>query len=137
MMSTVEVIFRVGRYINNYNIIVNGFHQSCVQHLNQRWRAKRGLTVNPNSYGPLTNLPDYTFKIGKPVPLGVRQKIRLDKQREYAAKIIKLVKEIDFAVERHAKMQEEEDQRRQQILDSKLKPKGDLLLQKQVEEIQK
>lgn len=45
---------------------------------------RHGLTANPNSYGPLTNLPDYTFKTGKPVPLGIRQKAQLDKQREYA-----------------------------------------------------
>lgn len=44
--------------------------------------------------------------------------------------------EIDFAVERHANMQEEEKQRRQKILDSKLKPKGDLLLQKQVKKME-
>ncbi|CAL1677180.1 unnamed protein product [Lasius platythorax] len=134
MMSTVGAILRVERHLN-YNIVVNGFHQSCVQYLNQRWREKHGLTANPNAFGLLTNLPDYTFKDGKPTPLGIRQKGRLDKQRDYAAKVIKLVGEIDYAVERHAKMQEKEKQRRQQILDSKLKPKGDLLLQKQTGKI--
>ncbi|XP_025161014.1 39S ribosomal protein L52, mitochondrial isoform X1 [Harpegnathos saltator] len=93
----------------------------------------RGLTANPNAYGPLTNLPDYIFKSGKPTPLGIRQKARMEKQQEYATRIIQLVGEIDSAVERHAKMQEEEKQRRQQILDNKLKPKGDLLLKKQVD----
>ncbi|EFN76699.1 hypothetical protein EAI_05066 [Harpegnathos saltator] len=57
----------------------------------------------------------------------------MEKQQEYATRIIQLVGEIDSAVERHAKMQEEEKQRRQQILDNKLKPKGDLLLKKQVD----
>lgn len=45
---------------------------------------RRGLTNNPNKFGPLTNLPDYTFKDGRPTPLGIRQKARLDKQRDYA-----------------------------------------------------
>lgn len=89
-------------------------------------------------------MPDYTFKDGRPTPLGVRQKFRVDKQRDYAvckingdylllnyihcidfqAKIIKLVGEIDYAVERHAKLQEKKKQKHQQILDNKLKPKG-------------
>ncbi|XP_012058368.1 PREDICTED: 39S ribosomal protein L52, mitochondrial [Atta cephalotes] len=127
MIPTARAVLHVERHIS-YNIVVNGFHQSCTQYINQRWRQKRGLTANPNTFGPLTNLPDYTFKDGRPTPLGVRQKARLDKQRDYAAKIIKLVGEVDFAVERHARMQEKKKEERQEILNNKLKPKGDLLL---------
>ncbi|XP_071573613.1 large ribosomal subunit protein mL52 [Temnothorax nylanderi] len=136
MISTARAVLRVEQHIN-YNIVVNGFHQSCVQYLNQRWRQKRGLTANPNAFGLLTNLPDYTFKDGRPTPLGIRQKARLDKQRDYAARIIKLVGEVDYAVERHARLQKEKEQETQQILDNKLKPKGDLLLQKQADTIEK
>lgn len=53
------------------------------------------------------------------------------------ARIIKLVGEIDHAVEKHAKLQKENEQRRQQILDSKLKPKGHLLLKKPVNKVKK
>nr|XP_012215919.1 PREDICTED: 39S ribosomal protein L52, mitochondrial [Linepithema humile] len=133
MMSITGTILRIERHINY--ITINGFHQSCVQHLNQKWREKRGLTSNPNTFGPLTNLPDYTFKDGKPTPLGIRAKARLEKQSEYAVKIIKLVGEVDHAVERHAKLQKENEQRRQQILDNKLKPKGDLLLENPVNKV--
>ncbi|XP_077274560.1 mitochondrial ribosomal protein L52 [Temnothorax americanus] len=136
MISTIRAVLRVEQHIN-YNIVVNGFHQSCVQYLNQRWRQKRGLTANPNAFGLLTNLPDYTFKDGRPTPLGIRQKARLDKQRGYAARIIKLVGEVDYAVERHARLQKEKERETQQILDNKLKPKGDLLLQKQADTIEK
>ncbi|XP_024888457.1 39S ribosomal protein L52, mitochondrial [Temnothorax curvispinosus] len=136
MISTARAVLRVEQHIN-YNIVVNGFHQSCVQYLNQRWRQKRGLTANPNTFGLLTNLPDYKFKDGRPTPLGIRQKARLDKQRGYAARIIKLVGEVDYAVERHARLQKEKEQKTQQILDNKLKPKGDLLLQKQADTIEK
>ncbi|KYQ58064.1 39S ribosomal protein L52, mitochondrial [Trachymyrmex zeteki] len=136
MISTARAVLHVERHIN-YNIVVNGFHLSCVHHINQRWRQKRGLTANPNTFGPLTNLPDYIFKDGRPTPLGVRQKARLDKQRDYAAKIIKLVGEVDFAVENHARMQEKKKEERQEILNNKLKPKGDLLLQIQADTIEK
>jgi len=58
-------------------------------------------------------------------------------QFNFQAKIIQLVGEVDYAVERHARLQEQKKQERQQILDNKLKPKGDLLLQKQADEIEK
>lgn len=38
---------------------------------------------------------------------------------------------MDFAVERHSRKIREEAEKRQAILDSKLKPKGHLLLQKE------
>lgn len=39
-------------------------------------------------------------------------------------KIIKLVGEIDFAVERHNRLLKEKEEQEQKILDSQLKPKG-------------
>jgi len=55
----------------------------------------------------------------------------------FQAKIIKLVGEIDYAVERHARLQEKEKEERQKILNNKLKPKGNLLLQKRENTIEK
>lgn len=49
-------------------------------------------------------------------------------QRELAEKIVAGVKEIDFAIERHQRMLQEEKEKVQNIYDSKLKPKGHLLL---------
>lgn len=50
-------------------------------------------------------------------------------QRELAEKIVTGCKEIDFAVERYKKLQEEEQRREQSIHENKLKPKGHLLFQ--------
>lgn len=36
-----------------------------------QWRRKRELPASKTSFGPLTNLPDYTFNDGRPTPLGV------------------------------------------------------------------
>lgn len=46
----------------------------------------------------------------------------------FQKRIHKLVNEIDYAVERHIKLQEIKAQKQQRILDSKLKEKGNLLL---------
>ncbi|CAG2062818.1 unnamed protein product [Timema podura] len=85
---------------------------------------RNGLCANPNGFGPLTNLPDFSYKDGRKTPLGVGQQARLLKQREFAKTVVKFCKEMDFAVERHNRLQKEEEQNRQRILDSKLKPKG-------------
>lgn len=36
-----------------------------------KWRRENNLPSCPSSFGPLTNLPDYTFEDGRPTPLGV------------------------------------------------------------------
>nr|CAD7574128.1 unnamed protein product [Timema californicum] len=86
--------------------------------------VRNGLCANPNGFGPLTNLPDFSYKDGRTTPLGVGQQARLLKQREFAKTVVKFCKEMDFAVERHNRLQKEEEHNRQRILDSKLKPKG-------------
>lgn len=50
------------------------------------------------------------------------------RQREMAARIVQLSKELDFAKDRHRSIQEKVVADKQAILDSKLKPKGHLLL---------
>lgn len=94
----------------------------------QSWRKKKGLPLNPNSDGPLTNKPDYSFLDGRPTPLGMKQKRRMIKQRDIATRIIQLSNEIDFAVERHQYNLKAQEDLRTKIIQNKLKPKGHLLL---------
>ncbi|XP_069691893.1 large ribosomal subunit protein mL52 isoform X2 [Periplaneta americana] len=98
------------------------------QCIDQKWRRERKLPSNPNTCGVLTDKPDYSYLDGRPSELGMGMKERLDKQREYAKTIFTLSKEMDFAVERHNKLMQEEKEERQRLLDSKLKRKGHLLL---------
>ena len=49
-------------------------------------------------------------------------------QEEYAKKIVIGIRELDFAKERYRQIQNDTQTARQQIIDSKLKPKGDKLL---------
>ncbi|XP_015189020.1 PREDICTED: 39S ribosomal protein L52, mitochondrial [Polistes dominula] len=127
MLTKISKILIRNNYASLY-IINNEFHTSYINLLKQDWRMKKGLTENPNAFGPLTNKPDYTFLDGRPTPFGVKQKARMIKQKEFAKKIHKLVGEIDYAVERHKRLQQEKEEEQQQILANKLKPKGNLLL---------
>ncbi|XP_018336536.1 39S ribosomal protein L52, mitochondrial [Agrilus planipennis] len=110
------------------NISSRYFHISRTTLLDQKWRQAKGLPLNPNAYGVLTDSPDYSFLDGRPTPYGVRQTKRLIKQKEIAESIIMLSSEVDFAVERHKKLQAEKVANEQKIIDRKLKPKGKLLL---------
>ncbi|KAL1379570.1 hypothetical protein pipiens_014802 [Culex pipiens pipiens] len=92
--------------------------------------ARVRLPRNPNKSGPLTALPDYTFMDGSVTPLGSNQKKRLLQQRDLAAKIVTMSSEMDFALDRYNRIQDEEARQRQALIDSKLKPKGHRLLAK-------
>nr|XP_012151326.1 PREDICTED: 39S ribosomal protein L52, mitochondrial isoform X2 [Megachile rotundata] len=107
---------------------MNRFHTSSTTCLDQGWRRTKGLVTNPNTAGPLLNSQDYSFEDKRPTPYGSGQLRRIRKHQEYARRIIQLVYEVDFAVERHAKLLKEKEEQRQKILDSKLKPKGEKLI---------
>ncbi|PSN30383.1 39S ribosomal protein L52 [Blattella germanica] len=101
---------------------------TSVQCLHQGWRRERKLPQNPNASGILTDKPDYSFLDGRPTPLGMGVKRRMEKQNEYAKKIVMLSKEMDFAVKRYDKLLAEREESKQRKLNSKLKPKGYRLL---------
>lgn len=56
-----------------------------------------------------------------------RQFVRLQRQQKIASRIVEGIDEIDFAKERYQKSLHAREQTRQQIVNSKLKPKGILL----------
>ena len=111
--------------------IQRNFHASEIRTFYQevKWRKEKGLPKNHNSFGPLTNLPDYSFKDGRPVPFGTNQKKRFDEQKLKLQKIKQYVGEIDYAVERYERIMQDKIKQRQILLESKLKPKGDLLIE--------
>ncbi|XP_034940490.1 39S ribosomal protein L52, mitochondrial [Chelonus insularis] len=128
MTLTNKIINGLQYCTNNSFIKAKGFHASASRLLDQDWRRIKGLPSNPNAFGPLTNLPDYSFTDGRPVPFGVKQYLRIQKQRKYFEKITKLVKEIDFAVENHERRTQEAEEKRRKIIENKLKPKGQMIL---------
>ncbi|CAG9857342.1 unnamed protein product [Phyllotreta striolata] len=94
----------------------------------QKWRQERGLPLNPNKMRVLSETPDYTFLDGRLTPFGSRQRQRISKERSVRDDIVKLTGEIDFAVNRHKKLLEDEENRKKGIIGRKLKPKGTALL---------
>ncbi|GLV34854.1 mitochondrial ribosomal protein L52 [Carabus blaptoides fortunei] len=123
------VLFACGQIFGNVSRVqICSISTSGARNLIQAYRKQKGQPMNPNSYGPLTDLPDFTYLDGRSTPLGMRQKKRMLKQKEIAQTILTLSKEIDFAVKRHEDMVTTEKENAEKILANKLKPKGHLLL---------
>lgn len=129
MSSAGIMIMLRGCCRTNPATVVSGFHTTSGTYLDQYWRQKKGLPTNPNASGPLLNLPDFSYKDNRPSPYGSHQLQRIKKNQQYAERVLQLIGEVDYAVERHARMLKEEKEKKQQILDSKLKPKGTALIE--------
>ncbi|KAG8222308.1 hypothetical protein J437_LFUL001850 [Ladona fulva] len=129
-MNFFPLISRITSFSQTKYINARSIHLVYRLQLDQNWREERGLPRNPNSYGPLTDGPDFRYLDGRPTPVGSRLKSRLLKQREHAAKIIQFSKEMDFALELHKQKTNEAENSRKRIIASKLKEKGKPLLMK-------
>ncbi|KAL3859172.1 hypothetical protein ACJMK2_009404 [Sinanodonta woodiana] len=88
------------------------------------YRLKRGQAINKTRYGPLTDLPDFTFLDGRPTPLAPGQKRRLDEKKQMTTVIMKMLHEMDSAETYFKEKQMEEKQHREEIISKKFKPKS-------------
>uniref|UniRef100_A0A452UDW9 Large ribosomal subunit protein mL52 n=1 Tax=Ursus maritimus TaxID=29073 RepID=A0A452UDW9_URSMA len=88
---------------------------------------RQGLAANPSGYGPLTELPDWSYADGRPAP-PMKGQLRRKAQREkFARRVVLLSQEMDaglqaWQLKQQEKLQEEEGKQK-----NALKPKGALL----------
>ncbi|ESO83072.1 hypothetical protein LOTGIDRAFT_236847 [Lottia gigantea] len=81
---------------------------------NRKRRLKRGESGNKTRYGPLTDLPDFTYLDGRPTPLTAGQKERKEERIKTAERIMKLVGEMETAqVMYDTRIQREENELKQ------------------------
>ncbi|XP_058638432.1 39S ribosomal protein L52, mitochondrial isoform X3 [Onychostoma macrolepis] len=89
---------------------------------------QNGLAHSGSEYGPLTDLPDWSYADGRPAPL-LKGQIRRQKQREeFARRAVYLSAEVDEGMKRWQEKKEEEKQKEEHVKSLLLKPKGNLLL---------
>lgn len=86
-------------------------------------KFQKSFKTSMGASGPLIDGPDYTFLDGRPTPLRAGQRRRAEEQFQVSSKVIQLMKETKFAIESHQTRLDKEKQKRQDILDAKLKPK--------------
>ncbi|GAB1298859.1 39S ribosomal protein L52, mitochondrial [Apodemus speciosus] len=66
------------------SIGVRRLHSSVVARAGSQWRLQQGLAANPSGYGPLTELPDWSFADGRPAP-PMKGQLRRKAERETLA----------------------------------------------------
>nr|XP_023477780.1 39S ribosomal protein L52, mitochondrial isoform X5 [Equus caballus] len=60
---------------------VRRLHCSPAARAGSQWRVHQGLAANPSGYGPLTELPDWSYADGRPAP-PMKGQLRRQAQRE-------------------------------------------------------
>ncbi|XP_036131493.1 39S ribosomal protein L52, mitochondrial isoform X2 [Molossus molossus] len=60
---------------------VRRLHSSAAARAGGQWRLQQGLAANPSGYGPLTELPDWSYADGRPAP-PMKGQLRRKAQRE-------------------------------------------------------
>ncbi|XP_067257586.1 39S ribosomal protein L52, mitochondrial [Chanodichthys erythropterus] len=107
---------------------VRPFSSTCVTHAGKKWRLENGLARSGSEYGPLTDLPDWSFADGRPAP-PLKGQIRRQKQREeFARRAVYLNAEVDEGMKQWHERKEVEKQKEEHVKSLLLKPKGNLLL---------
>ncbi|XP_052817501.1 39S ribosomal protein L52, mitochondrial-like [Mya arenaria] len=88
--STTQVLGRVKRKQRKFRPLVPPFTRYGDSH-----RLMRGLCVKGERYGPLVDLPDYTYLDGRPTPLTPQQREIKAERRQLSEKVVRFMKEMD------------------------------------------
>nr|XP_046237483.1 39S ribosomal protein L52, mitochondrial isoform X2 [Scatophagus argus] len=106
------------------------FSTTCRVQAGLKWRKEHGLGRSGSEYGPLTDLPDWSFADGRPAP-PMKGQLRRKQEREVLARrIVMLNAEVDRGMEVWREKQEEAKIMEEHKKSLLLKPKGKLLLKK-------
>ncbi|XP_067325859.1 large ribosomal subunit protein mL52 isoform X1 [Anolis sagrei] len=85
---------------------------------------RQGFPVNPSEFGPLTDLPDWSFADGRPAPPMKGYLRRREKNAELARRVVEISAEIDRGMEKWEAKQREAEQAAQEKRRNRLQPKA-------------
>ncbi|XP_044039349.1 39S ribosomal protein L52, mitochondrial [Siniperca chuatsi] len=106
------------------------FSTTCRVQAGEKWRKEHGLSRSGTEYGPLTDLPDWSFTDGRAAP-PMKGQLRRKQEREVLARrIVMLNSEVDRGIEAWSEKQEEATRMEEHKKSLLLKPKGKLLMKK-------
>ncbi|XP_010746534.3 large ribosomal subunit protein mL52 [Larimichthys crocea] len=103
---------------------------TCGLQAGNKWRKEHGLARSGTEYGPLTDLPDWSFADGRLAP-PLKGQLRRKQEREVLARrIVMLSSEVDRGIEAWSEKQENARRLEEHKKSLLLKPKGKLLMKK-------
>nr|XP_028557852.1 39S ribosomal protein L52, mitochondrial isoform X1 [Podarcis muralis] len=100
------------------------FHCSTVDQSGGAWRVKHGFPINPSHYGPLTDLPDWSFADGRPAPPMKNHLRRKERNENLARRVAMISAEMDHGMEKWKAKQNERKQQAEEKRRNRLQPKG-------------
>ncbi|KAL2790207.1 39S ribosomal protein L52, mitochondrial isoform c [Daubentonia madagascariensis] len=103
---------------------VRRLHCSAAAWAGGQWRLQQGLAANPSGYGPLTELPDWSFADGRPAPPMKGQLRRRAQREKFARRVVLLSQEMDAGLQAWQLRQQEKLQEEERKQKNALKPKG-------------
>ncbi|XP_012608183.1 large ribosomal subunit protein mL52 isoform X2 [Microcebus murinus] len=103
---------------------VRRLHRSAAAWAGSQWRLQQGLAANPSGYGPLTELPDWSYADGRPAPPLKGQLRRKAEREKFARRVVLLSQEMDAGLQAWQLRQQEKLQEEERKQKSALKPKG-------------
>ncbi|XP_003977983.2 large ribosomal subunit protein mL52 [Takifugu rubripes] len=106
------------------------FSTTCPAPIGEKWRKEHGLARTGTEYGPLTDLPDWSYSDGRPAPPMKGYLRRKQENEVLARRIVMLNEEVDRGIETWKKKQEEDKMKEEHRKSLLLKPKGKALMKK-------
>uniref|UniRef100_A0A665V503 Large ribosomal subunit protein mL52 n=1 Tax=Echeneis naucrates TaxID=173247 RepID=A0A665V503_ECHNA len=101
---------------------------TCGVQAGEKWRKQHGLARSGTEYGPLTDLPDWSYADGRPAP-PMKGHLRRRQEREVTARrIVMLNAEMDRGINMWKERQDEAKRAEEHKKSLLFKPKGKLLM---------
>ncbi|XP_061444871.1 large ribosomal subunit protein mL52 [Rhineura floridana] len=120
---------RLGPQVAKIASVSRTIHCSAVNQGGGVWRVKHGFPINPSIYGPLTDLPDWSFADGRPAPPMKNHLRRQEKNEVLARRIAMISAEIDHGLEKWEAKQRKREQEAEEKRCNRLQRKGGFLEQ--------
>uniref|UniRef100_A0AAY5K8X2 Large ribosomal subunit protein mL52 n=1 Tax=Esox lucius TaxID=8010 RepID=A0AAY5K8X2_ESOLU len=119
-----------GSFQQGFRQCRRGFTTTCGAEAGIKWRTENGLARRGTEYGPLTDLPDWSFADGRLAP-PLKGQLRRKQEREaLARRVVALSSEVDKGMEAWRGKQDEAKRMEEHRKSLLFKPKGKLLLKK-------
>ncbi|XP_071316064.1 large ribosomal subunit protein mL52 [Trachinotus anak] len=106
------------------------FSTTCGVQAGEKWRKEHGLSRSGTEYGPLTDLPDWSYADGRQAP-PMKGHLRRRQEREVLARrIVMLNTEVDRGIEMWKERQDKAKRTEEHKKSLLFKPKGMSLMKK-------
>ncbi|XP_015265173.1 PREDICTED: 39S ribosomal protein L52, mitochondrial [Gekko japonicus] len=118
---------KLGSQLTKIALASQSFHCSSADQAGGPWRLKHAMPENGSQYGPMTDLPDWSFADGCPAPPMKGYLRRKEKNTEFVRRLAMISSEVDHRMEKWAAKVREQEQQAEEKRRNRLQPKGGIL----------